>query len=259
MSRFTNLKASLSFREALKIYFRLKTRNRNNIRISRLRHPFSMRNNIYDYGTFQEVIVKEAYNIALDFNPKYIVDGGGNIGLTAAYFATKFPDATIISFEPDKENFELLKQNTVSYKNVKPVNAGLWNRPAHFTVKDGGLGNNAFTVEEVEQHIPGAVRAWSIADIMHEMNWPHIDLLKLDVEGSEKEIFSNAYESWLPKTRILIVELHDRIKNGCSKAVFSAVSKYDFSFEIAGENLVFINQNKIIWRGCGYNGSNAHE
>jgi FkbM family methyltransferase len=246
MSRFTNLKTYLSLSEALKIYYRLKTRNRNNIKISRLEHPFSMRNNIYDYGTFEEVIVKEAYNIALDFTPKYIVDGGGNIGLTAAYFATKFPDAGIISFEPDKENFQLLKQNTALYKKIKPVNAGLWNRSAYLTVKNVGLGNNAFIVEEADQQTPESIKAWSIAEIMLEMNWPHFDLLKLDVEGSEKEIFSTAYESWLPKTRVLIVELHDRMKKGCSKAVFSAVSKYDFSFQIAGENLVFINQNKII-------------
>lgn len=69
----------------------------------------------------------------------------------------------------------------------------------------------------------------------------NIDLLKLDVEGAEKEIFSVNYENWLPYTKVIMIELHDRFKHGCSKAFFSAVAKYDFSFSIRGENCILVN------------------
>lgn len=247
MSRFANLKRYLRLPEAIKIYLRLKTKKLNNIHISRLRHPFSLRKrNRFDYGTFEEVIVKETYNIPLDFNPRYIVDGGGNIGLTAAYFATKFPNASIVSLEPDKENFHLLKQNTSLYENVRSFNAGIWNKSAYLLIKDVGVGNNAFMVEESEKYVPGVVKALSLSDIMQEMSWPYFDVLKLDVEGSEKEIFSDGYELWLPKTRVLVIELHDHMKEGCSKTVFSTISQYNFSFEIAGQNIVFANKNNIF-------------
>ena len=242
MSRFTNLKNHLSFSEALKIYFRLKIKNRKNIRISKLKYPFTIRNNPFDYGSFEEVVVKEAYNIPIDFAPRYIIDGGGNIGLTAAFFATKYPDAVIVSVEPDEGNFDLLQKNVAPYKNIKPMKGGIWYRSAFLLVKDLGWGNNGFMVEETAENTQEAIEAYSITEIMQKMNWTQCDIVKLDVEGSEKEIFSADYESWLPKTKVLIVELHDRMKKGCSKAVFSAISKYNFSFSIAGENMVFTNE-----------------
>lgn len=215
------------------------------MRISRLQHPFTLRNNPHDYGTFEEVVVKEGYNVPLDFSPLTIIDGGGNIGLTAAYFATRFPHAQIVSFEPDRENFELLKQNTSGYPNIKPMNGGIWSHSANLVVRDTGLGNNGFMVEEVAAGTAGSIKAWGIADVMQQMNWTSCDLVKLDVEGSEKEIFSANYEKWLPHTKVLVVELHDRMKKGCSQSVFSAISRYNFSMDVAGENLVFTNQDQV--------------
>lgn len=246
MSRFKTLREYLSFNEALKIYWYLKRGNTNGLSISSLQHPFTLRrNNFYDYATFEEVILKKAYNVAIDFIPQTIIDAGANIGLTSAYFATKFPNANIISLEPDAENFGLLKKNTSLYPNVHPLQAGLWNKTTQLVVEDAGLGNNAFTVREVTEFTEKSIPSYSIPHLMQVNKWTVIDLLKIDVEGSEKEIFSEGFYSWLPSTRLLIIELHDRSKKGCSKAVFSALNQYDFSFEIAGENLIFKNENLV--------------
>jgi len=201
-----------------------------------------MRSNAYDFATFEEVILRETYNVQMDFTPRYIIDGGGNIGLTAAYFATRFPESSIITLEPDRENFSLLQKNNSLDKNITAVNSGIWWRSADLVVKDTGKGNNGFVVEEVEKTTTGSVPALSVEDIMLQQGWKHIDLLKLDVEGSEKEIFSSGYQNWLPKTRVLIVEVHDRMKKGCSRSLLNAVNSFNFSLEIAGENLVFRNE-----------------
>jgi FkbM family methyltransferase len=242
MSRFSLLKKYLPLGEALNIYRRIKSKKYDSFKVSRLKYPFSMRDNAYDFATFEEVILRETYNVPMDFTPRYIIDGGGNIGLTAAYFATRFPEASIITLEPDRENFSLLQKNTSLYKNIITLNSGLWWRSAELIVKDTGLGNNGFVVEEVEQKTSDSVPALSIEDIMLQQGWNHIDMVKLDVEGSEKEIFSSGYQNWLPKTRVLIVEVHDRMKRGCSKSLLNAVHSFNFSMEIAGENLVFRNE-----------------
>lgn len=245
MSRFSKLKKYLPFIEASGIYLRLKMRKYSNLKISKLKHPFSIRSNAYDYATFEEVILEEAYNISLAFEPRNIIDGGGNIGLTAIFLSSKYPDATIISLEPDKENFKLLQQNAQAYKNIQSINMGIWNKQTNLLVKDEGQGNNGFFVVETDEVSNDVIPSVSIYDIMKKMNWKYIDILKLDVEGAEKEIFSSGYQDWLPKTKVLIIELHDRIKAGCSKAVLSAVSEYDFSLAISGENLVFTNQANL--------------
>ncbi len=242
MSRYRKFRSFLSFSEAWPLYWRFKTGKLENISLSRLKHPFSLRKNPYDYYTFLEVVLQEAYSLKKDFSPRTIIDGGGNIGLTAAYFASRYPEAQIVSVEPDADNFRMLEKNTEAYGNVKAMQGGIWVHPAWLRVRDTGIGNNGFTVEEVPESTTGAIKAWSIASLMKEMKWNSIDLVKLDVEGSEKEIFSEAYEQWLPHTKVLVVELHDRMKKGCSRSLFNAIGQYRFTLEIAGENLVFYNE-----------------
>ena len=77
------------------------------------------------------------------------------------------------------------------------------------------------------------------------LNVKKLDILKIDIEGAEHELFKNNYDTWLPNTRCLIIELHDRMRNRSSQNFFKAISKYDFSYSHQGENLVFINNNKL--------------
>ena len=42
---------------------------------------------------------------------------------------------------------------------------------------------------------------------MEDLHIFHIDLLKMDIEGAEKAVLRDA-AAWLPKVRVLIVELH---------------------------------------------------
>ena len=240
MSRFKNLKKQLGFLKAISFYRQVKSGNLSNLKTDNLAHPFNLRNNPFDYATFEEVILNEAYNIHLGFEPKYIVDGGGNIGLTAGFFATKFPKATIISIEPDTENYNLLQLNCKLYPNIHTLQCGIWKNNTHLKIENTHAGNNAFTVTETDD-TAGTIKALTVLSVMEQFNMPHIDVLKLDIEGSEKEVFEENFEKWLPLTKVLIIELHDEMKKGCSRAVFNAVSRYDFSFDIKGENIIFTN------------------
>lgn len=243
MSRFKILKKYLSLTDALQIYLKIKRNRLDNILLPNIQHPFSIRNNPFDLATLEEVLLQKSYQLPFSINPKYIIDAGGNIGLTAIYFANQFPNAHIISIEPDADNFKVLLRNTHPYVNINAVQKGVWYKNAFLKVIDKGLGNNSFTVQEVEEKNGFDVEAIGVAEILTEYNWPYIDILKIDIEGSEKELFEKNVDSWLPKTKILFVELHDRMKPGCSAAVFKAISQYHFSCEIIGENLLFENQD----------------
>ncbi len=245
MSRFSNLDKHFGFFKALSFYIKLKKGRLSNLTSNNLLKPFFMRDNPFDYATFEEVVLNETYNIEVPFNPEYIIDGGGNIGLTACYFASKYPDATVISIEPDLDNFKILQNNIHGYKNITAIQRGIWKNNANLKIIDSEAGCNAFTVTESDHEDTTAIKAVSIFNLMAEFNFPKIDILKLDIEGSEKEVFEENFETWLPKTKILIIELHDALKPGCSKSVFDAIGKYDFSFSIKGENIIFTN-NALI-------------
>lgn len=243
MSRLKILRKYLSFSEAMEVYRKLKFSAGKQIRLSSLRHPFSMRNNPYDFATFEEVILKEEYKIDINFVPETIVDAGANIGLTSLFFANRFPSASIVALEPDADNFDLLKSNTSPYNNIHLLFSGLWKSDTYLAVVDEGHGNNAFTVKEVSKETPGAIQATTVPSIMQQLKWERIDILKIDIEGSEKAIFSEPDIPWLAKVKVLIIELHDRMMPGCSSAVFKALGSYNFSLQIKGENLVFTNMD----------------
>ncbi len=241
MSRFKKLQKQLGFFKAISFYRKVKSGNLSNLQTGNLAQPFNLRNNPFDYATFEEVILNEAYNIPLSFTPKYIIDGGGNIGLTACFFATKFPKATIVTIEPDTENYKLLQLNCKQYHNIHTLQCGIWKHDTHLKIENTHVGNNAFTVTETNEAGTDTIKALTVFSVMEQSNMPHIDVLKLDIEGSEKEVFEENFEKWLPLTKVLIIELHDEMKKGCSRAVFNAVSKYDFSFDTKGENIIFTN------------------
>lgn len=245
MSRFVKLKQHLGFAAAAKIYLQLKTGNFSGIKMKGLQHPFAMRNNPSDYATFMEVLVRKEYTIPFKFTPNTIIDAGGNIGLTAIFLANQFPAARIVTIEPDKSNFAVLLKNISAYKNISAFNKGIWTHSSFLNVVDTGCGENSFIVEEVSTPTETTVEAIAINEIMQEQQWKTIDLLKIDIEGTEKSIFEKGFEQWLPYTKVLFVETHDRMKKGCSSAVFKAVSRYNFSCTVAGENFLFSNDDLL--------------
>mgnify|MGYP000361339186 CR=1 FL=1 len=54
------------------------------------------------------------------------------------------------------------------------------------------------------------------------------DLLKIDIEGAEKELFSENTDYWLGKVNMIIIELHDWMRKDCSKNFYSAIKKYKY-------------------------------
>jgi FkbM family methyltransferase len=245
MSRFSILKKHLSFGEAASIYLKMKTGNWNNFNLKKLKYSFSFRNNPFDFATFEEVILKEDYNLTINFNPSTIIDGGANIGLTSVFFANKYPNADIVAVEPEEGNFEMLKKNTKNYGRISLIRSGIWSHSAILSVIDEGKGNNSFTVAEILSPKVDSINAISIYDIMQERSWDTIDILKLDIEGAEKNVFEKNFEQWLPRVKILIIEFHDRMVEGCSSTVLKALSNYSFRSEIKGENTIFYNKEFI--------------
>ncbi len=197
-----------------------------------------LRKNTSDIDVFNQVLVNLEYNINEEINPKIIIDAGANIGLTSLFFSNKYPGAKIIAIEPEKDNFKFLVKNCSTLKNIIPINKAVWsdNNPVHFK-KSQSKDSHFISNEDNDADL---VETITIPDILSNYRIDRIDILKLDIEGAEKEIFSKNVDLWLPKVKCLIIELHDRFLPGCSKNVFNAFSKYDFNTKIKGELLIFI-------------------
>jgi len=208
------------------------------LKIAEIKNPIIIRAQTSDEYTFQQIFVEKQYSFKYTGQPATIIDAGANIGLAAIYFANRFPNSKIICLEPEQSNFELLKKNTCSYPQISIIRKGLWGSNTFLKVNDNGLDNWGFSVNECDRHEPGAIEALSVGSIMQEFTLEQLDLIKMDVEGSEKNIMENATD-WLPSCKTLVIELHDRMAPGSSEIFFKTILKYaPFQIEIKGENLV---------------------
>ncbi len=220
----------------------------NKIHLQKLRFPIYLRPKSSDLLTFHQIFTFKEYDINLGFIPRFIIDAGANIGLASIFFANKFPETKIIAIEPENSNFEMLEKNTKDYENVLLNKRALSNESnLSFDVVDKGFGNWGFVTEihdlNIIHKVVDTVRSITIDEILIENNLEYLDLLKIDIEGGEKKLFESNYENWLPKTKCIIIELHDGITKGSSKSFFNAISKYDFSYFNRGENLLLINNS----------------
>lgn len=207
------------------------------IYISKVIFPIHLRPNSSDLLVFHQIFTFKEYDLDLGFIPKFIIDASANIGLAAFFFSNKFPEAIIIAVEFEKSNFEMLEKNSKGYLNILPQKKTLFNQTnLNFDVVDKGIRNWGFATE-IQNSIKGnkvidTVKTITIDEILIKNNLEHLDLLKNDVEGAEKELFESNYENWLPKTKCNIIELHEGMNKGSSKSFFTAISKYDFSYFI---------------------------
>ncbi|MFN5145927.1 MAG: FkbM family methyltransferase, partial [Bacteroidota bacterium] len=232
--------------DGLRFFFKRIIKKAGCYRSSRYQSDIYIRDKFADKYTFKQVFLEDQYNFKFPLTPSTMLDGGANIGLASVYFAHRFPNTKIVAVEPNEENFKMILKNTVNYPNVFAKQGGIWNDNKRLAIIDKAAYDNSFMVTEVAENTSDSLPAFSIHSIMQEQGWSTLDVLKLDIEGSEKEVFEKNVEEWLPHTRMLIIEVHDNMRKGAAKSVFAAISKYDFTFSMHHENLVFINQNLTL-------------
>jgi FkbM family methyltransferase len=168
-----------------------------------------------------------------------ILDGGAYNGDSAVIFAWKCRPELIVACEPDAENFRLLKLNTAAWPSVVALHCALWSHDT--TVNLNGVANSKVGGSVTTSEASGAVRARAIAGLAQEFNLAGFDLVKLDIEGAEREILQSEPAAWLKHCRVFILELHDNLAPGAGTALWRAINECGpFRVNNIGEHLVFL-------------------
>ncbi|NII27396.1 FkbM family methyltransferase [Pseudoflavitalea sp. X16] len=200
-----------------------------------------LRKGTTDFCVFRQVLAFEQYNIKA-LKPErvnVIVDLGANIGLSVIYFKNRYPQAQIIAVEPEKANYDLLVKNVAGLPAVHCMNNAIWHSHKNLGVFDNGGGAYSYQVKEESKEEKAVVQSVTINDIIEIYQLRKIDLLKIDIEGSEKELFSDNY-AWLHKVGCIVIEVHDWFRPGCAAAFFRAISNMDYTLSFKGENITIL-------------------
>ena len=232
-------------REGVRIFTKVAITRRGVVRVNvpQVPEPVFLRAGTSDKATFEQVFVFKEYDLStFNLAPSVIIDGGANIGLSTRYFAHKYPNARIVGIEPEMSNYELLVRNTTHLAKVTPLQGALWNCVRPLAIENPDDQKWAFRVKESAASTIEKVRAFTIPDIMASADCTWVDILKLDIEGAEKELFEANYETWLDHIGLIVVELHDRLRKGCSETFFRAVRPYGFVEFPRGEHVVLVRE-----------------
>lgn len=215
---------------------------------------FLARKKSSDLQVYRQIWVYREYKPVLDYlqkkkiEVKTIIDCGANVGYTTLYFSTYFKGAHIVSVEADKGNAEMVCRN-IKLNNVAAIQVlhkAIWYRAAMLkvnnTFRDGK--NWSYTVEETADVECATVDAISIQDITEKYNWSFIDLLKMDIEGSERYLFqNNYYKTFLPKVKCLVIEIHDEFN--IRPMICNVLKQEGFEWTEAGEFTIAFNSRLI--------------
>lgn len=209
---------------------------------NQLVHPVKCRYGSSDFNVFRQIFLADEYgHVQLSRDAKLVVDCGANVGYSAAYFLTKCPNAHVIAVEPDGRNFELLKQNLDAYDGrTTLIFAGIWSHQTQLKVIRQNSGEWATQVVECKEDEQGDLDAVDIQTLLCASDYSTIDVMKIDIEGAESELFSRNYEGWIDRVNTFVIELHG---DSHKKIFLQALSGRDFEFSTSGELTIAQRRN----------------
>jgi len=152
-----------------------------------------------DLSVTMELSPKNPYSIEITQDPSTIADIGANIGVYMVYIARKYPNAKVYAIEPEESNFNQLLKNIKlnNLKNVIPIRAVVSSTSGKRILNLSTL-SNCHSLSERNGNQSQEVETITLKSL------GKIDLLKIDVEGAEYEIFRD----YIPECENIVMEIH---------------------------------------------------
>lgn len=177
-----------------------------------------------------------------------IIDAGSNIGLTSLFFINYFKKVAIVAVEPNNDNFSILSYNLKQRENYKfvKINGAVWSSNTKIKVVNDFRDKSDWSFRVIESDDKNSMKAYTINNLVEINNFKFIDILKIDIEGSEKQIFTteNVNLGFLNKTRCIAMEIHDEFD--CRHAIYKVLNEYGFTLQNSGELTIGINKKLIL-------------
>lgn len=140
-----------------------------------------------------------------------IFDIGANIGIASIALSELFPESKVYSFEPQNDNFQLLKRNTSTFPQIFPFELALGSKSGicSFEVNEKDPRGGKLADRKAGEPPTGevAVKVVTLDAFVSENNVEKPSVVKMDVEGFELEVLKGGIET-LKGVRYLHLETH---------------------------------------------------
>jgi FkbM family methyltransferase len=185
---------------------RIRSWNNRRRIVTRAGTVIHYRRNRGDIQGIREVWLDRVYSLPFNQRPEVVVDLGANIGLTSLFLCERYAPRRVVLVEPDPANAEVLRANVGQLRSQVDI-----------IVAAVGHQDGTVCFAESEESNLGrvsdcgrSVRCISMPTLMKEVGLTHIDLLKIDIEGSEGLLLSKSSD-WLEQVGSIMVEFHQNV------------------------------------------------
>lgn len=231
------------FNNFINIYFEINEQN----------YVMKMRVNSSDFLVWEQIFVREEYKKPIEIVKQKInisdkiniIDCGANIGFFTVYANELFNSPNLILVEPFEGNIDIIGKNlrlsniescTIFQKVISYKNDLLFSLNKSY--RDGNEWSYQFQSDEF-----GSYRSIDLKRLISSTSNKKIDILKIDIEGAEFELFLNDDFDLdqLKHVRSIILEIHEDV--GSKKELIRFFEKHNFETFDFGETTVFIQND----------------
>ncbi|ANE52813.1 FkbM family methyltransferase [Flavisolibacter tropicus] len=195
-----------------------------------------------DIAILYEIFWQKAYDrFTINYaSLETIVDLGANVGLASLFFKSVSPQASILAVEPESKNFEVLQKNLkkiINSENIIAIKAAVNYVDGPLALKRERFAFNT----KIDSSFKGeTIEGISLNTLFNRYNLRKVDLLKIDVEGFEHQIFS-ANLDWIDKVENIIIEVHSEKDY---RTCIDTLTQKGFTIKPLKQN---IEQENIYW------------
>lgn len=164
---------------------------------------------------FQEIFYKGEYSFTRRRESPTILDCGANIGIASLYFTQIAPLAKIYAFEPNPISYAILSKNQSvnNLSRLSTYNVALSDSTSEATLYLNSQSPSSTSASLVSKEMTSAknyvVKTMKLSDFLSKLNPDVIDLIKLDVEGSEEVVYDDLLTNgWIDKVECIYVDIH---------------------------------------------------
>ncbi len=222
-----------------------------------------------------ELFGDNLYYFKTTINNPVIIDLGANVGDSIIYFKWLYPESTIYAFEPNPGAFEILKKNVEvnHFQKIFLNNRAVGRENSVIKFYDDSSG--AFNITTINREfLVAALKALGkTGNKISEVNVPfekmsenleiqklkRIDLLKMDIEGSELAVLEDI-QTIFPKIDRIILEYHlvEGMKDNSFDQIYNLLSRNNFKIQISGMGRNSQNFGNSITLMINANNTRAH-
>jgi FkbM family methyltransferase len=203
-----------------------------------------------DWSTYRQVFMRQDWRFKDAAPPRTIIDLGANVGYASVWYHVTYPEARIVAIEPDAGNAAAARVNiALGLRNGADITleqTAIWHTDSWLKIRNPTGKASGLQVHEAGPTEPGAFRATTVGSIMDRHAMDLVDLVKIDIETSERYLFAENTE-WLDRVNCLGIEFHDRIAPGCREPVIAALDRHfvDYNEVVRGENTMFTRRQPL--------------